>query len=127
MWEEVLDAKIKDALSVVRLGGSLELGNFLGTDLVKGRGPTRCVFGPEGLNFFFFCTAEQGRSVKTFASLRDDVHGFIGACRKALDAGRDLYGVVMEYEPKRKARKAVSHGFPPNPLSKGEAEQRGSI
>lgn len=40
MWEKVLDAGIEDALNAVRLGDSLELGGFLGYDLLKGRDPT---------------------------------------------------------------------------------------
>jgi len=43
MWEKVLDAGIEDALSVVRLGDSLELGTFLSYDLLKGRDPKGCV------------------------------------------------------------------------------------
>ena len=44
MWEKVLDAGIEDALGVVRLGDSLELGGFLGYDLLKGRGSYKMCF-----------------------------------------------------------------------------------
>ena len=53
MWDEVVEADIKDALSEVRLGGSFELGNFLGNDLVKGRDHMRLVPGLESLKPFF--------------------------------------------------------------------------
>lgn len=43
-----------------------------------------------------------------FVTLRDDVHNFIDACREDLDAGRDLYNVVKEYEARRQACRAVS-------------------
>ena len=43
-----------------------------------------------------------------FVTLRDDVHNFIDACRKDLDAGNDLYNVVKEYEVRRQACRAVS-------------------
>lgn len=55
-------------------------------------------------------TVEPGRSGKTFVTLRDDVHNFIGACRKEFDAGKDLYDVVKMYGAKRQARRAVSRG-----------------
>jgi len=45
MWEKVLDAGIEDALGVVRLGDSLELGGFLGYDLLKGKDRTEIAFG----------------------------------------------------------------------------------
>lgn len=44
MWDKVLDAGIEDALSVLRLGDSLELGGFLGSDLLKGRDTQRNKF-----------------------------------------------------------------------------------
>ena len=65
---------------------------------------------PLVLNFLLLCIVEQGRGIKTFATLRDDVHSFIDACRKELDSGKDLYNVVMEYGAKRQARRAVSDG-----------------
>ena len=36
MWDRVLEAELEDELAAVRLGNSLELGPFLGYDLVKG-------------------------------------------------------------------------------------------
>ena len=36
MWDRVLEAELEDELAAVRLGDSLELGPFLGYDLLKG-------------------------------------------------------------------------------------------
>lgn len=58
---------------------------------------------------FDFFVVEPGRNGKAFVTLRDDVHGFIDACLEEIDAGRDLYDVVKEYEARRQARRAVSH------------------
>jgi hypothetical protein len=43
-------------------------------------------------------------------TLRDDVNGFLDACREVLDAGMDMYDVVKAYEARRQARQAVSLG-----------------
>ena len=112
MWAEVVDASIEDELGEVRLGGSFELGTFLGNDLVKGRDPTRCVPGPKSLKLSLFAVE---RGLKTFITLRDDVHNFIEACEKRVEAGKDLYSVVTEYGAKGKARQAGE--FPSHPLS----------
>ena len=37
MWDKVIDAGLGDALAMVRLGDSLELGGFLGYDFLKSR------------------------------------------------------------------------------------------
>ena len=109
MWEKVLDADIEDALSTVRLGDSLELGTFLSYDLLKGRNPNGGASSSKSLIFFFsLCIVEPGRNGKMFVTLRDDVHDFIDECRKDLDAGKDLYNVVREYEARRHAGRAVS-------------------
>jgi len=107
MWDKVLDADIEDALSAVRLGDSLELGTFLSYDLLKGRDPEGCVTSSQSL-IFFPCAVEPGRNGKMFVTLRDDVHNFIDACREDLDAGKDLYNVIKEYEARRQACRAVS-------------------
>jgi hypothetical protein len=60
-------------------------------------------------NIFSLCIVGPGRNGTMFVMLRDDVHNFIGACRKELDAGKDLYNVVREYGAKRQACRAVSY------------------
>lgn len=119
MWEKVLDAGIENALGVVRLGSSLELGSFLGSDLLKGRVSYRVCFWFRGGFDYFFRAVGPGRDNKTFTTLRDDVHDFTDACRKELDAGKDLYNVMMEYGAKRQARRAVSHGVSCTPYPVG--------
>lgn len=37
MWQKVVDAGIEDALGLVRLGSSFELGGFLASDMLKGK------------------------------------------------------------------------------------------
>lgn len=61
----------------------------------------------------FLLAVEPVRGYKSSVTLRDDVHNFIDVCRKELDAGKDLYNVMIEYGAKAQAREAVSHEYFP--------------